>query len=258
MQKRQQDRFLYFRELAATCKEYYIPYIDQHKKLEAGQYVLEIGCGDGGNLLPFAQMGCNVVGVDISESRIKDAIRFFHANQFQATFIASDIFMTEGLEHKFDLVICHDVLEHIEDKTLFISNLKNYIKNDGIIFMSFPPWQMPFGGHQQICASKAMSHLPFVHILPAFLYRGLLKLCKEDKNTVAELLDIKHTRCTIERFQKIARQTNYRIVDRQLYLINPHYKIKFGLKPRKLPSALASISYIRNYLSTSCFYILKA
>lgn len=38
--------------------------------------VLEIGCGDGGNLLPFAELGCNTTGVDLSTGRIKDAILF--------------------------------------------------------------------------------------------------------------------------------------------------------------------------------------
>ena len=39
--------------------------------------ILEIGCGDGGNLLPFAELGCSTTGVDISTGRIKDAILFF-------------------------------------------------------------------------------------------------------------------------------------------------------------------------------------
>ena len=33
--------------------------------------ILEIGCGDGGNLLPFNELGCNTTGVDLSAGRIK-------------------------------------------------------------------------------------------------------------------------------------------------------------------------------------------
>lgn len=72
-----------------------------------------------------------------------------------------------------------------------------------------------------------------------------------------ELLDIKSTGCTIELFNRIARQANYQIIDRRLYLINPHYKIKFGLSPRRLNGVIAAIPYIRNFFCTSCFYILK-
>ena len=113
MQERQHNRELYFKELALTSRTYYLPYIARFKRMERGMNVLEVGCGDGGNLLPFAETGCNVTGVDLSENRIKDAIRFFAEQQAQGTFIASDIFLLKGLEHSFDLILCHDVIEHI-------------------------------------------------------------------------------------------------------------------------------------------------
>ena len=77
------------------------------------------------------------------------------------------------------------------------------------------------------------------------------------KGTIEELLSIKKTRCTIEMFRTVARQAGYQIVDQQLYLVNPHYEIKFGLSPRKLWKVIASIPYIRNFFSTSCFYVLR-
>ena len=167
MQERQTNRELYFEELAATSKKYFIPYISEFKKIERGMSILEIGCGDGGNLLPFAEMGCDTTGVDISSGRIEDAIPFLRKRSARGTFIASDIFKMKELEHKFDLVICHDVLEHIADKTDFLSKMPQYLKPGGLVFLSFPAWQMPFGGHQQICRSKALSHLPFMHLCPA-------------------------------------------------------------------------------------------
>ena len=78
MQERQHDRARYFRELATTSRKYFIPYIEKFKPLHPGLEVLEIGCGDGGNLLPFSEAGCNTTGVDMAEGRIKDAILFFH------------------------------------------------------------------------------------------------------------------------------------------------------------------------------------
>ena len=39
--------------------------------------ILEIGCGDGGNLLPFTELGCNTTGVDLSAGRIK-AVSYTH------------------------------------------------------------------------------------------------------------------------------------------------------------------------------------
>ena len=65
MQERQKNRKLYFEELSITSKKYYIPYISKFKKIKEGMNILEIGCGDGGNLLPFAELGCSTTGVDI-------------------------------------------------------------------------------------------------------------------------------------------------------------------------------------------------
>lgn len=163
--------------------------------------ILEIGCGDGGNLLPFTELGCNTTGVDLSAGRIKDAILFFEERQIKGNFIASDIFKLKGLEHKFDLIICHDVIEHIKDKATFLSNLPKYINPEGIIFMSFPAWQMPFGGHQQICKSKIISHFPFIHLLPAPIYKGILKFSGESTGCIEELLSIKETKTSIELFE---------------------------------------------------------
>ncbi len=257
MQKRQTNRELYFKELSITSKKYFIPYISKFKKIEEGMNILEIGCGDGGNLLPFAELGCNTTGVDISEGRIKDAVLFFKERQIKGDFIASDIFKLKELEHNFDLIICHDVIEHIEDKVTFISNLPKYIKPGGIIFISFPAWQMPFGGHQQICKSKIISHLPFIHLLPTFMYKTILKMSGENEGCIKELLSIKETKTPIELFEELVHKQQITVADKLLFFINPHYEIKFGLKPRKLPAIIAGIPYLRNFLTTSCFYILR-
>lgn len=83
------------------------------------------------------------------------------------------------------------------------------------------------------------------------------ELFSEQESTVKELLTIKYTRCTIEMFRRVVKQTDYQIVNEQLYFINPHYKIKFGLTPHKLNKTIACIPFIRNVFSTSCFYLIR-
>ena len=161
------------------------------------------------------------------------------------------------MESNFDIIICHDVFEHITKKELFLSNLSKYLKPQGIVFMSFPAWQMPFGGHQQICRNRIFSYLPFIHLFPAFIYRLLLKAFKVDADCIKELLSIKKTRVSIELFERLIKKTNLIILNRQLWFINPHYKTKFGLSPHKLNKIVSEIPYLRNFASTSCFYILK-
>ena len=257
MQERQTDRIRYFNELAATCEKYFLPYISKFASPENGMEVLEIGCGDGGNLLPFSRRGCRVLGVDMSPSRIAVARECFHAAGAEGQFMAADIFTVPELEHRFGLIICHDVLEHIADKQLFLLNLRRYLAPGGRVFMSFPAWQMPFGGHQQICHSRILSHLPFFHLLPKGLYRLLLRTAGDPSGIVNELMDIKETRCPIELFERLARQSGFTLTDRTLYLINPHYETKFGLRPRLLPAFIGALPWVRNFFTTFCFYIME-
>lgn len=123
--------------------------------------------------------------------------------------------------------------------------------------MSFPAWQMPFGGHQQICRNRILSQIPFVHLLPRVLYKGVIRLAGESDVCLNELLAIRRTRITIEAFERLVSQTDLTIQDRTLYFINPHYKVKFGLTPRRLTTPFSSIPYLRDFLSSSCFYILR-
>ena len=257
MQERHTNRTLYFHELAQTSRKHFIPYISHFKQLSQDCRILEIGCGDGGNLLPFAQMGCYTLGVDIDEGRIADARRFFAECGTKGDFIASDVFLLDKQHGSFDIIICHDVIEHIGDKYRYLSLLSQFLARDGIIFMSFPAWQMPFGGHQQICRSRLVSHLPFIHLLPNKLYHLLLKMAGENRTCIQELTSIKETRTSIERFEKTLKICGtFTIKDRTLWLVNPHYETKFHLRPRRLPKWLGSIPCIRNFFTTSCFYIL--
>ena len=116
MQKRHKDRDAYFRELAKTCEEYFVPYIETWHTLGAGTSVLEIGCGEGGNLLPFARRGCCTLGVDRAACLIEVARRNFDRAGADGVFIAEDIFSVKGLDRGFDVIVCHDVFEHIAAK----------------------------------------------------------------------------------------------------------------------------------------------
>ena len=162
----------------------------------------------------------------------------------------------------------HNWAQTIED-VRFMCDLGKYLRQGGIVFMAFPAWQMPFGGHQQICRSRFLSRLPFFHLLPKPLYRAVLKAGGEEEYRIRELLEIKDTRLSVEQFERLLQQKGKRtdasmdairpleILDRRLWLINPHYEAKFGLKPRLLARPVAAVPYLRDFFTTSCFYILK-
>lgn len=259
MQKRHLDRNSYFKELANTSREFYIPYLSHFCQLNASMKILEVGCGEGGNLVPFAQLGCKVTGVDIAECRIEEAKAYFSEISDGATFLPCD-FMEYPVpcheEEKFDVILLHDVIEHVPTKEPFLAHISKFLKPTGVLFVGFPAWQMPFGGHQQICRSNLCSHLPFIHLLPNSLYKGLLKSCGEESGTIKELMSIKECRTSIELFESLMCKCGFSATDRQLWFINPHYKVKFHLTPRLLPHWMWKVKYLRNFFTTSCWFVL--
>ena len=262
MQQRHLDRWQYFNELANTSKKFYIDYLNQFHSITPDTKVLEIGCGEGGNLLPFAELGCYVKGIDLNVGQIENAKNFFEREGQKGDFCAENFlnYPPEANENKlFDIILIHDCIEHIEqpDKIEFFSKIKPLLRDNGIVFFAFPAWQMPFGGHQQICKSK-VSKLPFIHLLPNPLYKGLLKLGKEQGGTIDELLSIKRSKMPVENFERLAKETGYEIIDKQLWFINPHYEQKFHLKPRKLNKIIAKCPWMRNFFTTSAFYLVKS
>ena len=258
MNRRYTDRDRYFSELAETSRNYYVDYVGRFLPLKSGSRVFEVGCGEGGNLLPFAERGCEAEGFDFSQGKIEAACRIFHEYKVKGRFWCQDFFEAPAPECKYDLVLVHDVFEHIDPsrKLEFLCRLKQFVATGGIAFLAFPAWQMPFGGHQQTCRKWWLSVLPWIHLLPMRIYRGLLQLSKEPEDHIRELMDIRASRVTVESFERICKEAGCEVLDRTLWLINPHYRVKFGMVPIRLRLGLDHIPLIRNYASSSCFYVI--
>ena len=258
MQTRHQDRKQYFDEQAETTRRFVLPYIETAKPVTAQTRVLEIGCGEGGNLLPFVERGCTCVGVDLARYQIENARRFFAdvPGHERVEFIYQDIYEAEDTLGQFDLILMRDVIEHIVDQERFMAFVGRFLRPGGMIFFGFPPWYMPFGGHQQICRSF-LAKVPWFHLLPAPIYKKLLVSAGEVPGAVDELLLIKSTGISIERFRKMLRQTGYRTVRETLYLINPNYETKFGLTPRRQLPVVRSLPFLRNFATTCCYALVE-
>jgi len=251
------DKKRYFEIQLENAEEYVIPFIEKKFTVEPGTRVLEIGCGEGGVLAAFVKRGCIGVGVELHESRLELAKELLkdEINNEKISFIAKDIYdVSPGeLGGKFDLVVMKDVIEHIFDQKKLLQRLHDLLLPQGVIFFGFPPWQMPFGGHQQIATNKFLSRLPYYHLLPRPVYKWILKSFGQPTQ---ELLEIKETGISIERFEKIVKETNYKVIHTVHYLINPIYKYKFGWKAKKQSSFIRSIPYLRNYFTTCVYYLI--
>ncbi len=259
MQERHTNFSRYFDEQSITTRKFVIPYLEKTIAITADTSILEIGCGEGGNLVPFLDLGCKVTGVDIMPHRIAEAEKLFasHPQRSRLTLISDDMYNRTAADGQFDILIMRDVIEHIHNQEKFMGFVKQFLRPGGKFFLAFPPWYNPFGGHQQICKSRVLSKIPFFHILPSFLYKGILKLFGEDQKTVDDLLEIKETGISLERFERILKAENYQIDRKTWYFINPNYETKFGLKPRVQSKLFTAIPFIRNFFVTAGYYVIS-
>ena len=285
MQQRHKDHNRYFNEQAECMRRYVIPYIEQaandyiktqsHNHIKQSQNtqqrntepwslapemrVLEIGCGEAGNLKPFLDMGCECVGIDIDEPKIEVGKTRFadHPYSDRIHLICNDIYKVKPKElGEFDLIILRDVIEHIPHQEVFMHDMKRFMNDHTMVFFGFPVWHNPFGGHQQICKSKVLSHLPWMHLLPRPLYKGLLRFGGESQGTIDGLMDVKTTGISIHRFERILRDEHLQVLKHTHYLINPNYEIKFGLRPRVVPRML-QIPYLSDFYTTAMYYVVR-
>jgi len=257
-----QNEKIRFQQQVDNARDYVIPFIEEAFTLDINCRILDIGCGDGGVMLSFLEKGIKATGIELDElksSYAKEFLSNYIANG-QAEIINLNIYQEEALEkykELFDLIILKDVIEHIPDQEKFIPYLKQFLKPGGRIYFGFPPWYMPHGGHQQVCQHKLLAALPYYHLLPARVYKFLLKAFGEQDPVINELLEIKSTGISIERFERLVHKNNYTIEAKCHYLINPIYKYKFGWQPKKQYWVIKQIPFIRNFFTTCVYYLIR-
>ena len=250
------DNKKYFEIQLSNVRQWIVPFVQEVKVIKPGMQLLEIGCGQGSLLRAFCEVGCNCTGVEMYPLWLEKATEWLQPEiaAGKVRLINSNIYDVDAekdLQTKFDIIVLKDVIEHIHDQEKLIAWMKNFLRPDGIILFAFPPWQMPFGGHQQMLQGW-LGKAPYWHLLPMPLFKKLLKINKQYSE---DLVEIKETGISIERFEKILKKTGYQILLQKHWLVNPVYEYKFGWKPRKQFSWIQSIPFIRNFFTTAVYYI---
>jgi hypothetical protein len=135
--------------------------------------------------------------------------------------------------------------------------MRGLLRPSGLIFFGFPPWCMPFGGHQQMCRSKLLSRTPYFHLLPTKAYEKVLRAFGEPDGKVKGLLRHKETGISVARFERTAVEAGYRVAQRRFYLLNPVYQLRFGVPVTKQLAPLSAIPHLRDFVSTCAYYVLE-
>lgn len=256
------DKRRYFDMTYEVTKNHIVPYIENHFSIKPEMNVLEIGCGEAGVLKAFLERGCRCTGIELDASRIEYAKEFLKDDfeEGKIDFLSKDIYLVDPIEElgrTYDIIILKDVIEHIHDQEKFVPQLHKFLKEGGVIFFAFPPWMMPYGGHQQILPPKIASVLPYYHLLPGPLYPWLMKLFGVNKSGIDFMLETKSTGISIERFNRIVKASNFKILNEKFYLFNPIYEHKFGIKPRTQIGLISRIPWVRNFLTMGVYAVVK-
>lgn len=112
-----------------------------------GRRVLEVGCGIG-NLTGAFLGGDLLVSVDVSEEYVTEVRRRFGGRdeRFEALTLDIERDPVEALEaYGFDTVICLNVLEHVEDDTAALTNMRRVLEPGGRILLLVPALKALYG-----------------------------------------------------------------------------------------------------------------
>jgi SAM-dependent methyltransferase len=256
------DKVRYFEMQRRIATDYVLPFLRGHISKPSPWKVLEVGCAEAGVLKAFVDAGHDGTGIELSAGRAKLA-RDFLADSIEegrARIIARDIYKVSPQELPpggFDVIVLKDVIEHIPEQERMIPRLAEFLAPGGKIFFGFPPWMMPFGGHQQIAKHPMVARMPWIHLLPAPVYRFYVKSFGERQRVRDELQEIHDTRISIERFERIVKKNGLHVDARKLWLFNPIYSLKFGIKARAQWSVISAVPFVRNFVSTAAYYVIS-
>jgi ubiquinone/menaquinone biosynthesis C-methylase UbiE len=141
--------------------------IREYAPLE-GRRILDVGCGLGMYVKKMRAFSEEVYGVDVDPEKVAEASRTL-PNIHLAP--AEKLPFPDGF---FDVVLLHEVIEHVEDDRQAIHEAYRVIKRGGRIVIFAPNRLYPLETHGIFWRGKyRFGNIPLVNYLPDFLRRRL-------------------------------------------------------------------------------------
>jgi len=97
--------------------------------------VLDIGCGGGLVSEPMYRLGAEVTGLDASLKNINVAKLHAKKNNLKIRYLNSSP-EKKKLNEKFDVILCLEIVEHIQNLDTFLKASSELLKKNGIIFIA--------------------------------------------------------------------------------------------------------------------------
>ena len=111
--------------------------------VQAGDLVLDIGCGYGRHSFEALRRGARAVALDLSDTELKDVLGMFKAlhaddNLPLGAVVNANALRLPFADGTFDHVIASEVLEHIPDDTAAMSEIARVVKPGGRVAVTVP------------------------------------------------------------------------------------------------------------------------
>jgi SAM-dependent methyltransferase len=239
------------------AKEVIVPYLSKTGYFRQGMSVAEIGCAEGGVLSAFVEEGAsNALGTDIVQVRLDKAVDYSSRANLNIEYTNHDIVYSEPLDkwkQKFDLVLLRDVIEHLDYTDIALRNIRKIIKPGGCLYVTFPPYYSPFGGHQHTVANTG-GKLPYIHLLPDAIFHKLIASGRP--NDIEEVKRLQTIKLTPKKFEFAAAKEGLQVALRDFFLLRPVYKMKFGIPSFRI-TRVSSLPLVKNFLSLEASYLLR-
>lgn len=218
--------------------------------------ILEIGCAEAGLLKFYHKKGAVCSGIELSDIRYNNALLLDKRNEinlFQAD-ICNPTSYKKHIKKNFDMIIMRDVIEHIDNKRIALSNIFNILKPGGKLFMSFPPKYCAYSGHQQTI-SNLFGKLPYIYMLPDVIYKKYLRLISCPEKKIEYLIMTKKTRISIRKMHEIVNSLGFNILNQSKWFSRPAYAFRFNFP--KIKNPFSFISILDEIFSNGVLYLLE-
>jgi len=207
-----------------------VPALRRRGAFQPGYTVAEIGSGEGGVLMAFIAEGATAaLGTDIDSPRLMLGRQIATALNWPVTFVEHNILtdsIPEAWHGRYDLVLLRDTLEHLESPETALLQIARLLRPGGYLYISFPPYYSPFGGHQHLLRTF-WGKLPYMHLLPNPLFQRLTARGQEPGRS--EVRRLRHIRLSFRRFLRAVQVTGYRVLFQEHYLLRPAFRFRLGL-----------------------------
>lgn len=118
--------------VARRAVRYHRPLVGQNQKSTA----LDVGCGEGQDLIFLAQQGYDSTGLDFTETGIAKARQIVEYNGERAHLVRADILDWQG-ETRFDLVLAVNSLQFLgADAPRALKRVQNLVAPGGVLGLS--------------------------------------------------------------------------------------------------------------------------